>query len=162
MARVKTYQRTVNGKRVTVRAHARKGSSGGLLSWLFPARRRQQQREQAAKQQRAYRSGKWMDARTAQAHANGEDGQSEFKRRKAEAARQQQKRSAPKPAASPAVKVNPAPGPKSSPQRSKVRKSMHLELAPKGTKACIACKGSGYDPDIGAPKTCPNCRGWGY
>lgn len=86
MARVKTYQRTVNGRRVTVRAYARKGSSGGLLSWLFPARRRQQQREQAAKQQRAYRAGKWVDAKTARAHAAGETGQSEFKRRKAAAA----------------------------------------------------------------------------
>ena len=88
MTRVKTYQRTVNGRRVTVRGHARKGGTSAILAWLFPSRRRQQQREQAAKQQRAYRSGKWVDAKTARAHAAGETGQSEFKRRKTAAAKQ--------------------------------------------------------------------------
>lgn len=42
------------------------------------------------------------------------------------------------------------------------KKSDHLLSAPKGTKPCGVCKGSGWDPKRGAPHACPNCHGWGY
>lgn len=42
------------------------------------------------------------------------------------------------------------------------RLSDWLKHAPKGTKPCKTCTGTGWHPKKGPPYTCPNCRGFGY